>query len=158
MGETRKLGKKALLDLVCRLLALNFSTFLSAYPQIPNIDSGCCANQPLAKDFSGVYIGAWRLFNDPGLQPYKREGMGLHDHSRSYRPASARSSPGLGILNRLFLAVERRPIKSVRDSSVVPIILPWQDGKGFMVRAGSRTCFLRSETCGRRPPTISNLQ
>src|SRR5205823_14458879 len=29
----------------------------------------------------------------------------------SYRPASARSSPGLGILNRLFLAVERRPIK-----------------------------------------------
>src|SRR5437016_190176 len=65
MGETRKLGKKALFDLVCRLLALNFSTFLSAYPQIPNIDSGCCSNQPLAKDFSGVYIGAWRLFNDP---------------------------------------------------------------------------------------------
>src|SRR5438309_10814856 len=65
MGETRKLGKKALLVLVCGLLALNFSTFLSAYPQIPNIDSGCCSNQPLAKDFSGVYIGAWRLFTDP---------------------------------------------------------------------------------------------
>ena len=29
MGETRKLGKKALLVLVCGLLALNFSTFLS---------------------------------------------------------------------------------------------------------------------------------
>src|SRR5436853_6592358 len=66
MGETRKLGKKALLVLVCRLLALNFSTFLPAYPQIPNIDSGCCSNQPLAKDFSGAYSGAWRLFNDPG--------------------------------------------------------------------------------------------
>ena len=61
----------------------------------------------------------------------KEKGWAFHDHSRSYRPASARSSPGLGILNRLFLAVERRPIKSVRDSSVVPIILPWQDGEGL---------------------------
>src|SRR2546429_5045071 len=32
---------------------------------VQDIDSGCCSNQPLAKDFSGVYIGAWRLFHDP---------------------------------------------------------------------------------------------
>ena len=51
-------------------------------------------------------------------------------------------APGLGILNRLLLAMEGRPIKSVRDSSVVPIILPWQDGKGFMVRIVSGASFL----------------
>jgi hypothetical protein len=65
MTETIVLSKKALLILVCGLLVLNFLTFLTAYPQISNIDSGCCSNQPLAKDFSGVYIGAWRLFHDP---------------------------------------------------------------------------------------------
>ncbi len=47
------------------LLVLNLLTFLPAYSQIATIDSGCCSNHPLAKDFSGVYIGAWRLFHDP---------------------------------------------------------------------------------------------
>ncbi|OLB70455.1 hypothetical protein AUI06_06735 [archaeon 13_2_20CM_2_52_21] len=65
MTETTVLSKKALLILVFGLLVMNFLTFLAAYPQISNIDSGCCSNQPLAKDFSGVYIGAWRLFHDP---------------------------------------------------------------------------------------------
>jgi len=38
---------------------------------------GCCSNQPLAKDFSGVYTGAWRLFNDPAqvyTQGYVADG------------------------------------------------------------------------------------
>lgn len=65
MNETVVLGRKALLILLSGLLVLNFLTLLSAYTQISNIDSGCCSNQPLAKDFSGVYIGAWRLFHDP---------------------------------------------------------------------------------------------
>ncbi|MFI5420148.1 MAG: glycosyltransferase family 87 protein [Nitrososphaerales archaeon] len=48
------------------LIAMNLYTFSLAYPQISVIDSGCCANHPLAKDFSAFYIGAWRLFNsDP---------------------------------------------------------------------------------------------
>jgi glycosyl transferase family 87 len=67
MGDSapRALGRKALLVLVSILLVLNLFTFLPAFSQISSIDSGCCSNHPLAKDFSGVYIGAWRLFHDP---------------------------------------------------------------------------------------------
>src|SRR5690349_23810302 len=59
------LSKKALLAIVTGLIVLNLFTFLPAYSQVSNIDSGCCSNHPLAKDFSGVYIGAWRLYHDP---------------------------------------------------------------------------------------------
>ena len=64
-AENVELGKKALLALIVGLLSLNLLTFLPAYSQIANLDSGCCSNHPLAKDFSGVYIGAWRLFHNP---------------------------------------------------------------------------------------------
>jgi hypothetical protein len=48
------------------LLGLNFATFVAAYPETFEIDSGCCApNAVLAKDFSAYYTAAWRLFNDP---------------------------------------------------------------------------------------------
>jgi hypothetical protein len=59
------LSKRVLLALVTGLLVLNLLTFLPSFAQISNIDSGCCSNHPLAKDFSGVYIGAWRLYHDP---------------------------------------------------------------------------------------------
>jgi hypothetical protein len=65
VSAPRALGRKALLALVSGLLVLNLFTFLPAFSQISSIDSGCCSNHPLAKDFSGVYIGAWRLFHDP---------------------------------------------------------------------------------------------
>ena len=67
MGEAQNvgLGKKSILALIVGLLSLNMLTFLPAYSQIANLDSGCCSNHPLAKDFSGVYIGAWRLFHNP---------------------------------------------------------------------------------------------
>jgi hypothetical protein len=63
--KTVALNRKALLALVSGLLVLNLFTFLPAFGQISTIDSGCCSNHPLAKDFSGVYIGAWRLLHDP---------------------------------------------------------------------------------------------
>jgi hypothetical protein len=47
------------------LIALNLVTFAEAYPQTTVIDSGCCGNRPLQKDFSAFYTAAWRLFNDP---------------------------------------------------------------------------------------------
>ncbi len=59
------MSEKALLALMAGLLTLNLLTFLPAYSQISTIDSGCCSNHPLAKDFSAFYIGAWRLFHDP---------------------------------------------------------------------------------------------
>lgn len=64
--ETKPLGKKPLFILIFALLVLNLLTFLPAFAQVSNIDSGCCSNHPLAKDFSAFYIGAWRLFHNPG--------------------------------------------------------------------------------------------
>jgi len=46
------------------LIALNLFTFARALPEIFAVDSGCCSNQVLAKDFSAYYVGAWRLFHD----------------------------------------------------------------------------------------------
>jgi hypothetical protein len=63
--STAILNWKALLLLVVILLVLNLFTFLPAYSQVSTIDSGCCSNHPLAKDFSAFYIGAWRLYHDP---------------------------------------------------------------------------------------------
>jgi hypothetical protein len=64
-SKTTVLSRKALLALVSALLVLNLFTFLPAYSQVSTIDSGCCSNHPLAKDFSAFYIGAWRLYHDP---------------------------------------------------------------------------------------------
>jgi hypothetical protein len=47
------------------LIAINLVTFIAAYPETSAIDSGCCGNRPLQKDFSAFYTAAWRLFNDP---------------------------------------------------------------------------------------------
>jgi hypothetical protein len=63
--KTTMLSQKALLALVSALLVLNLFTFLPAFTQVSTIDSGCCSNHPLAKDFSAFYIGAWRLYHDP---------------------------------------------------------------------------------------------
>ena len=48
------------------LLALNLIVFVAAYPETMRLDSGCCGNRTLAKDFSAFYTASWRLFNDPG--------------------------------------------------------------------------------------------
>ena len=45
---------------------MNLLTFAQAYPEIFNLDSGCCSSHILAKDFSAYYVGAWRLFHDTG--------------------------------------------------------------------------------------------
>lgn len=64
--DTIPLGKRPLFVLIFALLVMNLLTFLPAFSQVSNVDSGCCSNHPLAKDFSAFYIGAWRLFHDPG--------------------------------------------------------------------------------------------
>jgi hypothetical protein len=66
-GVKKVLGKRslilALVILLC--LALNLVIFVKAYPETFVIDSGCCADVPLAKDFSAYYTAAWRLYHDP---------------------------------------------------------------------------------------------
>jgi hypothetical protein len=48
------------------LIALNLYTFIVAYPQTYTLNSGILTGPPLAKDFSAYYMGAWRLWNNPG--------------------------------------------------------------------------------------------
>ena len=58
--------RKAILSVAIGcLIALNLVTFIAAYPETSVIDSGCCGNRPIQKDFSAFYTAAWRLFNDP---------------------------------------------------------------------------------------------
>jgi hypothetical protein len=62
-NEARK--KIVVLSIVIVSILLNLYTFVQAYPETFAIDSGCCANRILAKDFSAYYTGTWRLFHDP---------------------------------------------------------------------------------------------
>ena len=48
------------------LIALNLVVLAAAYPETTTIDSGCCGDRLLAKDFSAFYTAAWRLIHDPG--------------------------------------------------------------------------------------------
>ena len=73
------MDRRALFALISVLLTLNLLTFLPAYSQVSSVDSGCCSNHPLAKDFSAFYIGAWRLFHDP-VQIY------VHGHVNDGEP------------------------------------------------------------------------
>jgi hypothetical protein len=50
---------------VAFLLGLNLLVLAAAYPETMAVDSGCCASQSLARDFSAYYTAAWRLLNDP---------------------------------------------------------------------------------------------
>ena len=56
-------NKIILAGMLC-FIALNLFTFTRAYQEIFTLDSGCCANHTLAKDFSAYYVGAWRLLHD----------------------------------------------------------------------------------------------
>ncbi|MGA3192829.1 MAG: glycosyltransferase family 87 protein [Candidatus Bathyarchaeia archaeon] len=61
--EARK--KTTLLLIVIVAILFNLYTFIQAYPETFIVDSGCCANQILAKDFSAYYTASWRLIHDP---------------------------------------------------------------------------------------------
>ncbi len=64
--QSPRTKRRVFAAVVTVLLALNFVTFVAAYPETFAVDSGCCApNQALAKDFSAYYSSAWRLFHDP---------------------------------------------------------------------------------------------
>jgi hypothetical protein len=65
MLKNESMKKIILLLIAVASILLNLFTFIQAYPETSAIDSGCCASQILAKDFSAYYIGAWRLLHDP---------------------------------------------------------------------------------------------
>jgi hypothetical protein len=52
---------------VAIIILLNFYTFVVAYPETYTITPGInSSGTNLAKDFSAYYMGAWRLWNNPG--------------------------------------------------------------------------------------------
>jgi hypothetical protein len=64
MSKRADSRKVLLFAVMASLILLNLVTFIEAYPETQAIDSGCCGNRPLAKDFSAFYVGAWRLLHD----------------------------------------------------------------------------------------------
>lgn len=64
-GVPASRSKVVFAGVVLVLLGANLVVYAAAYPETAKIDSGCCGNRPLAKDFSAFYTAAWRLFNDP---------------------------------------------------------------------------------------------
>ena len=117
-------SRKALLVFVCGLLFLNFVTFLAAYAQISNIDSGCCSNQPLAKDFSGVYIGAWRIFHDP-TQVYTRGYVADGEVHIYPQPEQYKYLPSFLLLVSPFLLVKYQEsivLYDIVQFSLLPLI------------------------------------
>ncbi|MGI0091471.1 MAG: hypothetical protein ACREBS_07165 [Nitrososphaerales archaeon] len=63
--ESATRQKAVLILIVSVCIAFNLYTFVLAYPETTIINSGCCANQDLAKDFSAYYTAAWRFTHDP---------------------------------------------------------------------------------------------
>jgi hypothetical protein len=84
------------------LIALNLFTFARAYPEVFTLDSGCCSNQVLAKDFSAYYVGAWRLFHDTS-NVYTPGNVGDGGPSILPRPESFKYLPSFLLIVSPFL-------------------------------------------------------
>ncbi|MDA4123133.1 MAG: hypothetical protein OK456_08155, partial [Thaumarchaeota archaeon] len=86
------------------LIGLNLVTFILAYPETSVIDSGCCSNKPLAKDFSAYYTAAWRLFNEPG-QVYNSTGLNQGTYHGPPEPESYKYLPSFLFMVAPFLSL-----------------------------------------------------
>jgi hypothetical protein len=66
MTHKRSSPKNILLIGITVLIALNFYTFIVAYPETYTPSPGITTSGSiLAKDFSAYYVGAWRLWHNP---------------------------------------------------------------------------------------------
>lgn len=101
----RAVSRKAVLTTaIGGLIILNLFTFIAAYPETTRIDSGCCAVQLLAKDFSAYYISAWRLFHDPS-QVYTRGFVDDGEFQVLPQPEQYKYLPSLLLLVSPLLAL-----------------------------------------------------
>jgi hypothetical protein len=66
--------KAILLVLAGALVLLNLSTFFVALPETSALDSGCCTNHVVAKDFSSYFTAAWQLIHNPS-QIYSNQNV-----------------------------------------------------------------------------------
>lgn len=66
MTHQQRLTKIVFLIGIVVLIALNFYTFIVAYPETYTLTQGISTSGSiLAKDFSAYYMGAWRLWHNP---------------------------------------------------------------------------------------------
>lgn len=103
-GEWSSRSKAVFVTVVCLLLLLNAVVFAAAYPETMAVDSGCCSNRPLAKDFSAYYIGAWRLFHDPA-QVYNGSYVNDGEYHVLPQPEQYKYLPSFLFLVSPFLAL-----------------------------------------------------
>jgi hypothetical protein len=97
-------SKVIFVAVVSILMVMNLVVLVSAYPETMVIDSGCCGNRPLAKDFSAFYIGAWRLINDPG-QVYNRSYVNDGEYHVLPQPEAYKYLPSFLLLAVPLLAL-----------------------------------------------------
>jgi hypothetical protein len=86
------------------LIVMNLVVLAAAYPETMAIDSGCCGNRPLARDFSAFYIGAWRLINNPG-QVYNASYVNDGEYHVLPQPEAYKYLPSFLLLATPFLSL-----------------------------------------------------
>ncbi len=112
-----------LLAVVCISIALNLITFIIAYPEIFKIDPGCCAFQPLAKDFSAFYTSSWRLFHDPS-NIYTKGSLNDGEYLISPQPEPFKYLPSFLILVSPYLLLSYLNALVLFDVTQFVLLIP----------------------------------
>lgn len=93
MTSKRPSTKTILIIAVAVLIALNFYTFIAAYPETYTPSPGISTSGGiLAKDFSAYYVGAWRLWHNPS-QIYHFGALGGAEPATPPRPEAYKYLP-----------------------------------------------------------------
>ena len=112
-----------LLAVVCISLSLNLLTFVIAYPETFKIDAGCCAQVPLAKDFSAYYTAGWRLFHDPS-NVYVRGSLNDGQSPILPKPESFKYAPSFLLFIIPYLALDYQSALTLFDIVQFALLIP----------------------------------
>lgn len=96
------------------LIALNLVVLAAAYPETMRLDSGCCGDRTLAKDFSAFYTAAWRLIHNPG-QMYTAGYVNDGEFLTLPQPETYKYLPSLALMVLPFLALPYQEALTVFD-------------------------------------------
>jgi hypothetical protein len=106
MTSKRPSTKTILIIAVAVLIALNFYTFIAAYPETYTPSPGInTSGSILAKDFSAYYVGAWRLWNNPS-QIYHFGALGGAEPVTPPRPEAYKYMPSFLLIVSPLLSLD----------------------------------------------------
>jgi hypothetical protein len=106
MTPKRPSTKTILIIAVAVLIALNFYTFIAAYPETYTPSPGInTSGSILAKDFSAYYVGAWRLWNNPS-QIYHFGALGGAEPVTPPRPEAYKYMPSFLLIVSPLLSLD----------------------------------------------------